>query len=201
MSNLGNGIIGFFGGESSGGGGTSTGVNGLNGTTSIGLGGNLNQNTIINGAGTYNLYFGDDSLIDRISYFKIRSIALDIENQNTSSIAKIYADSNFLYLRFFDNTNSITSQLDIKGSLIETIFDDGILSAQEGFYLDFSVRQYIFGGTDALINCDSINQKIIFNTKGLQLDGLTLNSGVTTPSANSIPITINSIQYYILLAT
>lgn len=201
MSSLGNGIIGFFGGESSGGGGgTSTGVNGLNGTTNIGLGGNLNQNTIIGGGGTYNLYFGDDSLIDRISYFKIRSIALDIENENTLSIAKIYADSNFLYLRFFDNTNGITSQLDIKGNLIETIFDDGVLSAQEGFYLDFSVRQYVFGGADATITCDSVNQKIIFATKGLQLDAITL-TGATTVSANYIPITINSVQYYIPLYT
>ena len=39
-----------------GGGGTSTGVNGLNGTTNIGLGGTLTQNTLINNA-NYRLQF------------------------------------------------------------------------------------------------------------------------------------------------
>ena len=166
MSNLGNGIIGFFGGESSGGGGgTSTGVNGLNGTTNIGLGGTLSGNTLIDASG-FN-----------------------------------FEMTNGLEISFKGDNGVINSKLSITKDLIQTTFDDSIISAQQGFYLDFSVKQYIFGGTDALINCDSTNQKIIFGTKFLQLDGITLNSGATTISVNTIPITINSTQYYILLAT
>lgn len=245
MSNLGNGIIGFFGGESSGGGGTSTGVNGLNGTTSIGLGGTLTGNTLIYGGGftLTNTQFdnyvietqnglGDFTSIGSYgSYIRLWSAGqfFIVEESNiytSNGLDKIGLSLNFTNRSFVlgdvddtfnqtkfivDDTNrNITSQV-INGTsratllqdfnLIQTTFEDGVLSAQEGFYLDFSVRQYVFGGTDALINCDSTNQTIIFNTKFLQLDNLTLNSGVTTPSANSIPITINSVQYYILLAT
>ena len=165
MADFGSRNSGFFGGTSSGGGGTSTGINGLNGTTNIGLGGTLSGNTLIDASG-YN-----------------------------------FEMTKGLELSFKADNNVIHSKLSITKDLIQTTFDDSIISAQEGFYLDFSVRQYIFGGTDALINCDSTNQKIIFNTKGLQLDGITLNSGSITPSADTIPITINSVQYYIRLAT
>jgi len=199
MADFGSRNMGFFGGTSSGG-GTSTGVNGLNGTTNIGLGGNLNQNTIINGLGIYNLWFGDDNSIDRINLFKIRSTNLDIENINGLNVSKILATSNSLLFKFNDN-NNFYSQLSITYNLIKTEFYDTILSLQEGFNLDFSVRQYVFGGNDALINCDSTNQKIIFNTKFLQLDGITLNTAVRTPSVNTIPILINSVQYYINLST
>jgi len=199
MADFGSRNMGFFGGTSSGG-GTSTGVNGLNGTTNIGLGGNLNQNTIINGLGIYNLWFGDDNSIDRINLFKIRSTNLDIENINGLNVSKILATSNSLLFKFNDN-NNFYSQLSITYNLIKTEFYDTILSSQEGFNLDFNVRQYVFGGFDATISCDSTNQKIIFNTKFLQLDAITLNTAVRTPSVNTIPILINSVQYYINLST
>jgi len=165
MADFGSRNMGFFGGTSSGGGGTSTGVNGLNGTTNIGLGGTLSSNTLINASG-FN-----------------------------------FEMTNGLDISFKSDNGVINSKLSITKDLIQTTFNDSIISAQEGIYLDFSVRQYVFGGNDALINCDSTNDKIIFNTKNLQLDGITLNTSVTTPSVNTIPILINSVQYYINLST
>jgi len=166
MANFGNAIMGFFsGGATGGGGGTSTGINGLNGTTDIGLGGTLSGNTLID----------------------VNSLSFEMSNA---------------FLVSFEGTSGGSSaKLSIKADIIQTTFNNGVLSAQEGFNFDYINRLYVFGGTDATISCDSINQRIIFATKNLLLDAITLNSGATTISGNTIPITINSTQYYILLAT
>jgi hypothetical protein len=165
MANFGNAIMGFFSGGATGGGGASTGVNGLNGTTNIGLGGTLDGNTLIDA----------------------NSLSFEMSNA---------------FLVSFEGTSGGTSaKLSIKADVIQTTFNNGVLSAQEGFTFDYINRLYVFGGNDASITCDSINQRIIFATKFLGLDAITLNSGATTISVNTIPITINSTQYYILLAT
>jgi len=166
MANFGNAIMGFFsGGATGGGGGTSTGINGLNGTTNIGLGGTLSGNTLIDANG--------------LSFEMSNAFLVSFEGTSGGSSAK----------------------LSIKADIIQTTFNNGVLSAQEGFNFDYLNRLYVFGGSSGTISCDSINQRIIFDTKNLLLDGITLNPFATTPSVNSIPITINSTLYYINLST
>tara|TARA_R110000868_G_scaffold101361_4_gene279091 strand:+ start:5926 stop:6432 length:507 start_codon:yes stop_codon:yes gene_type:complete len=93
--------------------------------------------------------------------------------------------------------------LSIKNTLIETTFNSGFVSVQEGIYLDFFSRQYVFGGGNASITCDATNDEIIFNTKSLNFDGGTALEGAFSaiPSAISLVITLNNVPYKINLYT
>jgi hypothetical protein len=111
-----------------GGGSTSTGVNGLNGTTSIGLGGTLTGDTTINGN-------GKDFSIQDTSFFITGS-----SDDNSQS-----------YLQHTPITTSILtenkltteqSQIDIYSNGINTLFNGGVYI---GLDLQFAQQKFIFG--------------------------------------------------------
>lgn len=274
---------------SNGGGGSSTGVNGLNGTTNIGLGGTLSSNTIIaqnaknitfsktgtetfnvnslynfdytdvsnyrhliqpNGTGALNLFVGNATsstnallqihdnkiktyfngtgqfgllLNDTSGKFvlgdynndrKYNSIVVNddtdrfyfttTKNQANTDQDLFYASTNpganerFVKLGDFNNyTNGVAFYVDDYNKTIYATLNNN----KVGLDLDYLLDIFTFGSASAVIKCESVNDKIIFETKNLQLDGLILNTTVTTPSVNTIPISINGTQYYINLST
>lgn len=133
MANLGNGIMGFFGGESTGGGGgTSTGVNGLNGTTNIGLGGTLTGNTTIDGDGfTFQILNADS--------FSFNSI--NVANNGTSTLNVNSLEINSI-VQDLSGTNSV--------QLIQTKnrYRTKYLTNNLGLNLDFPNREFTLGDYD-----------------------------------------------------
>lgn len=116
-------------------------------------------------------------------------------------------------IEFFVNTNEGISKLLIEdfagvnydatnylpktnGTLLNGNFVNGA-----GLEINYTNETFKLGKNTALITMDSVNQKINFNTKFLELDAITLNSGTPTINVNRIPILINGTQYYIPLTT
>jgi len=128
-----------------GGGGSSTGINGLNGTTNIGLGGSLlNDTVILGGIGGNDLKFGDVAS-DRIGTLSFYSIVWDFKNNNSDKISSIYANGTSLEIKY-DNiaTGSISSSI--------TFFEDKITSyfngSNYGITLDDSIGKFALGDFD-----------------------------------------------------
>jgi hypothetical protein len=148
-----------------GGGGTSTGVNGLNGTTNIGLGGTLANDTTILGGGGNDLNLGlSDS--DRIGLFSIYSINWDWKNKNTDGISSIYADSNVLELKF-DDVSALpgNTSINLARTTIRSYFNGG----RFGLGLDDSSGLFSLGDYDKVrkynsINVDDNNDRIYFTS-------------------------------------
>jgi hypothetical protein len=125
-----------------GGGGSSTGVNGLNGTTNIGLGGTLANNTLIVGNNKSfsfqdtSLYITGSSDINSQSYL-----------QHSPSATTILTENKL-------NTNS--AQLYVQYNLINSIFNG---SAYYGLSLDDSTGKFVLGdyGNDRKYNSIVVN--------------------------------------------
>lgn len=81
--------------------GGSTGVNGLNGTTNIGLGGTLSQSTTINGAG-YSLNIGTTN--STLTTLRLNGEQVQFENLNPRNIA----DQSKIAIAVIDTTNNNT---------------------------------------------------------------------------------------------
>jgi hypothetical protein len=153
----------------------------------------------------FNLYRTDGSQ-DGVSCFsggqyRFGNIPLGLTMIIDTSLLKTTYNNKEHNIESLDSISTKKTNFVFQSDLIQTTYFDGVGSAQEGIYLDFNARQYIFGVDNAKITCEASLSKIIFNTKFLQLDAIILNSSSTTISVNTIPITINSTQYYILLAT
>ncbi len=159
MANLGNGIMGFFGGESSGGGGgTSTGVNGLNGTTNIGLGGALTQTTTISGA--FSLRFGA-SPSSRISGFSTSTTSF-------SNLVNVASDTSEQTITLNQSSSSIGYKT--SGSLLNNIILDtnstetNFLSKPYGFKIED--RIITLGAWDGSSVSTTKTQLIVDDTNG-----------------------------------
>lgn len=128
----------------------STGVNGLNGSTNIGLGGTITQNTTING------FF--DLIISPIKQFSLSTSGLNGDSG-------IYASSGSYYT-FVNDGNSVyqTYFYQQKRRFFTTFAD-----AEYGLDLDdntglFSIGDYGFDGKKNSIKVDDANSKIFFTT-------------------------------------
>ena len=125
-----------------GGGGGSTGVNGLNGTTNIGLGGTLTGNTTITGSGIYNLILGVLGS-DRIAQLKSHSIFLDLVNTNSGYTSNITIDQNYLNLKFNDDSSFFNSNIYIDSTKIFTSYNN--TSSIDNYGLNLNFANQIFG--------------------------------------------------------
>jgi len=148
MSDFGSRNMGFFGGSTTGGGGTSTGVNGLNGTTNIGLGGTLTGNTTIEGDGLYTLYFFDFQVFDVFaqqisltSYSGTDNASLSFNGQQIRSSttgSQLYGlELDFTNSKFtlgdYDNVNNqFKIIVDDANTLISTTDSNGVNGLQIG---------------------------------------------------------------------
>lgn len=118
-----------------GGGGGSTGVNGLNGTTNIGLGGTLTNGTTING-GLNNLIFSNTNSFQssgRVYQF----LATDLINNITS----ITGGNATLDLQQLNNNTGVYSKLSFLSTSINTLFN----GAQFGLSLNDSNGKFVLG--------------------------------------------------------
>jgi hypothetical protein len=154
------------------GGGGSTGVNGLNGTTNIGLGGTLANDTTILGGGGNDLTLG---LLgnDRIGMFSIYSINWDWKNRNTDGISSIYADSNVLELKFDDVTTGLPGNTSI--NFARTTIRSYFNGASYGLSLDDSTGKFSLGdyNNDRKYNSfvvDDDNDRFYITTSYNQID-------------------------------
>jgi len=120
------------------GGGTSTGVNGLNGTTNIGLGGTLLNDTIIDGdTGGYNLTF------EFINKYKIDCTSTEIWY---GGIQKVFSASDpLIILGYHDISNSVTIGLkvDLNGEI-----KTQLQGVDFGLKLDYINNAYFLGAVD-----------------------------------------------------
>jgi hypothetical protein len=122
-----------------GGGGTSTGVNGLNGTTNIGLGGTLANNTTI---------AGNDK-----QFSILNTNLLTLQSTNSSLISFIQLYENKIYLQ---STNSLTTtQFGIITDKINSQFGTGLY----GLLLDDTTGKFALGdyGNDRKYNSIVVN--------------------------------------------
>jgi hypothetical protein len=118
---------------SNGGGGTSTGVNGLNGTTNIGLGGTLANNTTING--------GNNQLfISGISTFANNATNYNVIAGGSGNFSSILLSSSSL--RINKDNGIIGSELNFTNTIIKSIFN---FSANYGLSLDDSTGKFVLG--------------------------------------------------------
>jgi len=144
---------------SNGGGGGSTGVNGLNGTTNIGLGGTLTGFTQISGGtndlrlNNYNtLTIEQTNNIDIKSFFS-SSVIYGRLNITTSNTNLFFGDS---------TTNTL---INLTSARIKTQYGNG----EVGLDLNFSNGKYVLGdyGNDAKYNSfvvDDLNDRFYFTT-------------------------------------
>jgi len=177
MADFGSRNMGFFGGTSSGG-GTSTGVNGLNGTTNIGLGGTLtNANTVINGNFTNTLYFGQQGFLIFETYGSAQLFGLGASFSGFLNISTNQDSVQFnSYLTSDGTKNTIYLQNYFQ---IRTKFNN----ANCGLNLNFSNRQYTLGEYDNTNNkfkliVDDTNS-LIQTTDFNGVNGLVVGTGFT----------------------
>jgi hypothetical protein len=112
---------------SNGGGGSSTGVNGLNGTTNIGLGGTLANNTTI--AAAQNSF-----LINNASAIQFSTLSGNLINS-------IYAAPNYVYLEAQNNSLAIFNQFVVSSNKTQTFFTN----AGYGLILDDTTGKFALG--------------------------------------------------------
>ena len=139
MADFGSRNSGFFGGTSSGGGGTSTGINGLNGTTNIGLGGTMTGNVTINGNTTNTLYFGQNGNVLLEAYGGVNLICAGPTWSNL-----IYATQNQDGVQFTSYLSSDTTKNTYfyqSYFRIRTQFN----ASNYGLNLDFSIKEFTLG--------------------------------------------------------
>lgn len=125
-----------------GGGGSSTGVNGLNGTTNIGLGGTLTSNTTIAGNG---------------KSFSLQNTSSFISGSSNTNFQS-YFESNPSILKLFTENilNSVSSELNVSSLGINSIFNG---SAYFGLNLDDTTGKFALGdyGNDRKYNSFVVN--------------------------------------------
>lgn len=119
-----------------GGGGSSTGVNGLNGTTNIGLGGNLTLNTTVTGNGANFLQFNSLDLFQTIS----SNINLQINNANLYS--QLFSNGSYIYLGSFNSSNDTNAIINFNENDIYTSFDGG---TNVGLFLNNQIGRFVLG--------------------------------------------------------
>lgn len=111
----------------SGGGGSSTGINGLNGTTNIGLGGTLTSNTTIAG---------------NSKTFDLNNAAnINLSTINGSLNNSLIVATNYVYLQALNSSNSNTNQFLIWENKTQSIFNN----ANFGLLLDDSTGKFSLG--------------------------------------------------------
>jgi len=119
--------------DSIGGGGSgSTGVNGLNGTTNIGLGGTLSQNTTINGAG-YSLNIGTTG--STLTTLKLNGEQVQFENLNPRNIA----DQSRIAIAVLDTTNNNT----LRTIPIGSVGEGKVLRGKFTCIFDQNINDYV----------------------------------------------------------
>jgi hypothetical protein len=115
-----------------GGGGSSTGINGLNGTTNIGLGGTLINDTIINGN---NQIFA----VQNADLFQATSGNLNIQTGLGTQYSFLTSNSTQLYIGQVNN--SLFSQFIFSSQAIQTSFNGD----NYGLQLDDSIGKFVLG--------------------------------------------------------
>jgi len=121
-----------------GGGGGSTGVNGLNGTTNIGLGGTLANNTLITGANFNLQFFGMLNFQSQSKNFTFRA------DSAINGISYISGGNDLLYLQQINNNTGVNSNLYFTSNTIKTIFT----GANYGLNLDDTTGKFVLGDYD-----------------------------------------------------
>jgi hypothetical protein len=116
-----------------GGGGSSTGINGLNGTTNIGLGGTLINDTIINGN---NQIFA----VQNADLFQATSGNLNIQT-GLNGVEYSFLTSNSSNLNIGQNNDVLTSLLNFSSQAIQSNFNGGNF----GLQLDDSIGKFVLG--------------------------------------------------------
>lgn len=118
---------------SNGGGGSSTGVNGLNGTTNIGLGGTLANNTTIIG--------GNNQLtITAVSTFNNSALNYNATGGAVGDVANVFLSSSSLRLNK-TNLLGVYSELNFINTNIKSIFS----GANFGLSLDDTTGKFVLG--------------------------------------------------------
>jgi hypothetical protein len=148
-----------------GGGSTSTGVNGLNGTTSIGLGGELEGTTEILGRG--------------FSFRMIGNADVSFESQDADYINSIYAQSNLSSLACFNIADSGVTQLSVSDKNVFTKYGTSF----KGLGLDFDSEIYTLGDNSNSIKTNIQNNEIEFTAGSLRFTNVLTSStgGVVIP--------------------
>lgn len=114
----------------------STGVNGLNGTTNIGLGGNLTIDTSITGNGINFLQFND------LYLFQTVSNQLNLQTQGNNIFSQIYTNGSYLYLGIFDSITNENALIYFNQFEISTSFNGG---TNVGLFLSNKIGKFIIG--------------------------------------------------------
>jgi len=224
MANFGNAIMGFFsGGATGGGGGTSTGVNGLNGTTNIGLGGTLTSSTTITATG-FDFLILDSNSFTFQSNSNNSTSTIQIQGDNnfsqvtdnisslyctiTQTANEIYTDKNGTEIGLkLDFLNSTFNLGDYNGSVHNTalviddtnykLYTNGSNGSNIGLDFDFLSETYSLGDSNfAIITCDNINSNIELTATNIILNNTPQinNATITTSATSTIPSNYLSIQ-------
>lgn len=156
-----------------GGGSTSTGINGLNGTTSIGLGGQLDGNTVILGLdfsfnmeGLSELVFGS---VDANNYYQL------VLNTNGS------------VLNTYNILDDLFTSMYVTNKNIYTKYGTNFA----GIALDFDSEFYTLGDSSTFIKSDSQNNEIILSITPKINTGTITNTATATIPAQYLSININ----------
>jgi len=162
------------------GGGGSTGVNGLNGTTNIGLGGTLTNFTQING-GTNSIRFNNYNTftIDQISNIDIKSIS-------SSSVAGGRLNLTTLKTDLFFGDNVASTTINLTSARIKTNYLAGDIGLDINFGGGiYTLGDYGFTSKKTQIRVDDQNTKIYFTT-GASTSNTTPDLLVAENVSNSI---------------
>lgn len=156
-----------------GGGSTSTGINGLNGTTSIGLGGQLDGNTVILGLdfsfnmeGLSELVFGS---VDANNYYQL------VLNTN-GSILTTYNILDGLFTSMYVTNKNIYTKYGTNFA---------------GIALDFDSEFYTLGDSGTFIKTDSQNNEISLSITPKINTGTITNTATATIPVQYLSININ----------
>lgn len=156
-----------------GGGSTSTGINGLNGTTSIGLGGELESNT---------------EILGRDFSFRMTGLSdLTLGTQDANYANSISFSSNLSSLSTFNIADSLFTQLSVSDKSIYTKYGTSF----KGLSLDFDSEFYTLGDSSTFIKTDSQNNEITLSITPKINTGTITNTATTTIPTQYLSININ----------
>jgi hypothetical protein len=156
-----------------GGGSTSTGINGLNGTTSIGLGGQLDGNTVILG------------------------LDFSLNMEGLSELVFGSADANNYYQLVLNTNGSVLNTYNILDDLFTSMYvtNKNIYTKYgtnfAGIALDFDSEFYTLGDSSTFIKSDSQNNEIILSITPKINTGTITNTATATIPTQYLSININ----------
>lgn len=148
-----------------GGGSTSTGINGLNGTTSIGLGGDIDSDTTINGHGWNLSIEGLGNLV--------------LGTNDVSYASGLIVQSNLSALSVYSLADNLFTQLCVSDKSIYTKYGTSFA----GLGLDFDSELYRIGDSLVFIKTDTNSNKIEFCASNITFSNVATSStgGVAVP--------------------